>query len=166
MQSALVERLHRAYFIVGNWPPGSVGRSFRRAQIVSGSLLALGHGANDAQKTMGVITLALVADGTHGVGNDPPFWVILVAAVALGLGTYSGGWRILRGTGSRVIKMDSAQGFSAQGARGSRSSSRPRSAIRSPRPTRSAAASWVLVPQNGFPRSAGVWRGISSSPGS
>ena len=104
------------YRLVGNWPPGSVGRSFRRAQIVSGSLLALGHGANDAQKTMGVITLALVADGTHGVGNDPPFWVILVAAVALGLGTYSGGWRILRGTGSRVIKMDSAQGFSAQGA--------------------------------------------------
>jgi PiT family inorganic phosphate transporter len=104
------------YRVVGNRPPGSVGRAFRRAQIASGGLLALGHGANDAQKTMGVITLALIANGTHGVGTDPPFWVILAAAAGLGLGTYSGGWRILRTTGSRIIKMDPAQGFSAQGA--------------------------------------------------
>ncbi len=104
------------YRIVGNRAPGSVGRAFRRAQIASGGLLALGHGANDAQKTMGVITLALIADGSHGVGTDPPFWVILTAAAALGLGTYSGGWRIMRTTGARIIKMDPAQGFSAQGA--------------------------------------------------
>ena len=104
------------YRVVGNRRPGSVGRAFRRAQIFSGGLLALGHGANDAQKTMGLVTLALIANGTHGVGTDPPFWVILTAAAALGLGTYSGGWRIMRTTGSRIIKMDPAQGFSAQGA--------------------------------------------------
>ena len=104
------------YRVVGNRRPGSVGRAFRRAQIFSGGLLALGHGANDAQKTMGLVTLALIANGTHGVGTDPPFWVILTAAAALGLGTYSGGWRIMRATGSRIIKMDPAQGFSAQGA--------------------------------------------------
>jgi PiT family inorganic phosphate transporter len=104
------------YRFVGNRRPGPVGRAFRRAQILSGGLLALGHGANDAQKTMGVITLALIANGTHGVGTDPPFWVILTAAAALGIGTYSGGWRMLRATGSRIIKMDPAQGFSAQGA--------------------------------------------------
>jgi PiT family inorganic phosphate transporter len=104
------------YRLVGRRRPGPVTRGFRHAQIVSGGLLALAHGANDAQKTMGVITLALIANGTLGGGADPPFWVIVVAAAALGLGTYSGGWRVLRATGARIIKMDAAQGFSAQGA--------------------------------------------------
>jgi len=104
------------YRLTGHRRPGPVARAFRRAQVVSGGLLALGHGANDAQKTMGVITLALIADGTLGAGSDPPFWAIVAAAAALGLGTYSGGWRLLRSTGSRIIKMDAAQGFSAQGA--------------------------------------------------
>ncbi len=96
--------------------PGSVTRGFRYGQIVSGGLLALAHGTNDAQKTMGVITLALIANGTLGADADPPFWVIASAAAAIALGTYSGGWRIIRTTGTRIIKMDAAQGFSAQGA--------------------------------------------------
>ncbi len=105
-----------AYRAFGNRRPGPVGRAFRRAQVFSGGLLALAHGANDAQKTMGVVTLALIAKGSLGEGADPPLWVMLAAATALALGTYGGGWRILRGGGGRVIRMDPAQGFSAQGA--------------------------------------------------
>jgi PiT family inorganic phosphate transporter len=105
-----------AYRIVGRQRPGPVTRGFRYGQIVSGGLLALAHGTNDAQKTMGVITLALIANGTLAANSDPPLWVIVSAATAIGLGTYIGGWRIIRTTGSRIIKMDAAQGFSAQGA--------------------------------------------------
>jgi PiT family inorganic phosphate transporter len=80
-------------------------------------MLALAHGTNDAQKTMGVITLALVAHGTLSA-TDPevPGWVVVSSATALALGTYMGGWRIIRTVGSRILKMDAAQGFSAQGA--------------------------------------------------
>jgi PiT family inorganic phosphate transporter len=104
------------YRVVGRQRPGPVTRGFRYGQIVSGGLLALAHGTNDAQKTMGVITLALIANGTLAANSDPPLWVIVSAATAIALGTYIGGWRIIRTTGSRIIKMDAAQGFSAQGA--------------------------------------------------
>jgi len=104
------------YRLLGGWRPGPVSRAFRRAQIVSGGLLALAHGANDAQKTMGVITLALIANGSLGGDADPPTWVVVTAATTLGLGTYGGGWRIMRAAGARIIKMDAAQGFSAQSA--------------------------------------------------
>jgi inorganic phosphate transporter, PiT family len=104
------------YRIVGRQRPGTVTRGFRYGQIVSGGLLALAHGTNDAQKTMGIITLALIANGTLGTDADPPLWVIASAATAIALGTYSGGWRIIRTTGTRIIKMDAAQGYSAQGA--------------------------------------------------
>jgi inorganic phosphate transporter, PiT family len=105
-----------AYGIVGRLRPGAVGRGFRLGQVVSGGLLALSHGTNDAQKTMGVIALALVANGDLASGADPPTWVIVSAAAAIALGTYTGGWRIVRTMGSRIIKMDPAQGFAAQGA--------------------------------------------------
>lgn len=104
------------YRVVGRQRPGPVTRGFRLGQVVSGGLLALAHGTNDAQKTMGVIALALVANGSLDSGADPPFWVIVSAATAIALGTYSGGWRIIRTMGTRIIKMDAAQGFSAQGA--------------------------------------------------
>jgi PiT family inorganic phosphate transporter len=104
------------YRLVGKRRPGPVTRSFRRGQALSGSLLALGHGANDAQKTMGVIMLAMIANGSLGANADPPFWVVAAAGAAIALGTYSGGWRIMRMSGARIIKMDAAQGFSAQGA--------------------------------------------------
>jgi PiT family inorganic phosphate transporter len=105
-----------SYRIVGKQRPGVVTRGYRYGQLASGGLLALAHGTNDAQKTMGVITLALIAHGNLGPGADPPLWVIASSAVAISLGTYSGGWRIIKTTGTRIIKMDSVQGFSAQGA--------------------------------------------------
>src|SRR5688572_5471622 len=104
-----------AYRVVGRLRPGPVNRGYRLGQIVSGSLLAVAHGTNDAQKTMGIIALALVAHGNLEAGADPPFWVIVSAATAIALGTYTGGWRIMKTMGSRIIKMDPAQGFSAQG---------------------------------------------------
>jgi PiT family inorganic phosphate transporter len=104
------------YRIVGRQHPGIVSRGFRLGQIVSGSLFSLSHGTNDAQKTMGVMFLALVANGNLQPGDDVPTWVIVSAATAIGLGTYVGGWRIIRTMGSRIIKMDPAQGFAAQGA--------------------------------------------------
>jgi PiT family inorganic phosphate transporter len=105
-----------AYRIVGRQRPGPVTRGFRFGQIASGGMLALAHGTNDAQKTMGVIALALVANGNLSEGADPPTWVIVSAASAIALGTYSGGWRIIRTMGTRIHKMDAAQGFAAQGA--------------------------------------------------
>jgi PiT family inorganic phosphate transporter len=106
-----------AYWIIGRLRPGSVNRGFRLGQIVSGSLLALSHGTNDAQKTMGIITLALIAHGDIAADNfHVPIWVVVSAATAIALGTYAGGWRIIRTLGTRIIKMDPAQGFAAQGA--------------------------------------------------
>ncbi len=103
-----------AYRFFGRRSPGPVSRGFRSAQIVSGGLLAVAHGANDAQKTAGVITLALIAHGSLDSAADPPFWVVLSSAAAIAIGTYGGGWRIMRAAGTRIIKMDAAQGFSAQ----------------------------------------------------
>jgi len=105
------------YALFGRRRPGSVTRGFRIGQIGSSSLLALAHGTNDAQKTMGVITLALVADGDLGARHPSvPTWVVICAAAAIALGTYAGGWRIIRTVGMRIIRMDAAQGFAAQGA--------------------------------------------------
>jgi inorganic phosphate transporter, PiT family len=104
------------YRIVGRLRPGPVVRGFRLGQILSASLLALSHGTNDAQKTMGVIFLALVANGSVAADADVPTWVVVSAAAAMALGTYAGGWRIIRTMGHRIIKMDPAQGFVAQGA--------------------------------------------------
>jgi len=104
------------YRTIGRQRPGPVSRGFRYGQILSGGLLALAHGTNDAQKTMGVITLALIANGSIASDAEVPTWVVVSAASAIALGTYSGGWRIIRTMGTRIIKMDPAQGFSAQGA--------------------------------------------------
>src|SRR6187455_1062817 len=104
------------YRITGRLRPGSATGGFRFGQVISGGLLALAHGTNDAQKTMGVITLALVANGTISADAEVPTWVIVSAASAIALGTYTGGWRIIKTMGTRIIKMDAAQGFSAQGA--------------------------------------------------
>jgi inorganic phosphate transporter, PiT family len=105
-----------AYRIVGRRHPGPVTRGFRLGQWISGSLFSLSHGTNDAQKTMGIIFLALIANGDIAEAADVPTWVVLSSATAIALGTYAGGWRIIRTMGSRIIKMDPAQGFAAQGA--------------------------------------------------
>ncbi|MGW7537915.1 inorganic phosphate transporter [Amycolatopsis sp. GA6-003] len=90
------------------------GRGFRVGQIVSASLVSLAHGTNDAQKTMGVITLTLVAAGSLPAGSAPPVWVIVSAASALALGTYLGGWRITHTLGKGLTDIEGPQGFSAQ----------------------------------------------------
>lgn len=87
---------------------------FRYAQIASSSLIALAHGTNDAQKTMGVITLTLVAAGLQESGTGPHIWVIASCAVAIAVGTYSGGWRIIRTLGAGLTQVKPAQGFAAE----------------------------------------------------
>ena len=105
------------YGAFGRRRPGAVTRGFRLGQIATSSLLSLAHGTNDAQKTMGVITLALVAHGDLSAKHaSVPAWVVVTAASAIALGTYAGGWRIIRTVGGRIIKMDSAQGFAAESA--------------------------------------------------
>jgi inorganic phosphate transporter, PiT family len=104
------------YRIVGRQAPGVVSRGFRLGQLASGALFSLSHGTNDAQKTMGIIFLALVANGNLSASADVPTWVIVASATAIAAGTYAGGWRIIRTMGTRIIKMDPAQGFAAQTA--------------------------------------------------
>ncbi|HJQ42995.1 MAG TPA: inorganic phosphate transporter, partial [Jatrophihabitantaceae bacterium] len=89
-------------------------RGFRWAQIASAATMSFGHGTQDAQKTMGVITLTLVVSGHLGTNDDVPLWVILAAAAAISLGTYSGGWRIMRTLGRRIFSLTPASGFGAQ----------------------------------------------------
>ncbi|WP_029432238.1 inorganic phosphate transporter [Blastococcus sp. URHD0036] len=103
-----------AYRVTARSEPGEVSRGFRHGQRISSSMLALAHGTNDAQKTMGVITLTLITAGTLAPGSGPPFWVVLTAGLAIGLGTYMGGWRIIRTLGTRVSDLHSTQGFSAE----------------------------------------------------
>jgi inorganic phosphate transporter, PiT family len=94
--------------------PHKVFRGFRGAQTVSAAALALGHGLQDAQKTMGVIFLALLTGGYVSAGDPLPLWVVISAAGAISLGTYSGGWRIMRTLGRRIIHLDPARGFAAE----------------------------------------------------
>ena len=104
-------------WIIRRRAPGFVNRLFRRLQLVSGGFVAFTHGTNDAQKTMGIISLALVASGHLSPDFDrPPTWVIVSAASAMAMGTYAGGWRIIKTLGTRVAKLDPPQGFAAQTA--------------------------------------------------
>jgi PiT family inorganic phosphate transporter len=97
--------------------PGVVNRVFRRLQIVSAGFVAFTHGTNDAQKTMGIMALALIASGHLSAEEfDVPLWVIASAAAAMGAGTYAGGWRIIRTLGQRVAKLEPPQGFAAETA--------------------------------------------------
>jgi PiT family inorganic phosphate transporter len=111
----LVVLIYRLFFRAS---PGMANRGFRYGQLVSGTWVAFTHGANDAQKTMGVIALALY---THGSISSfyIPTWVKIVAALTIGAGTYVGGWRIIRTLGQRIYKMAPEHGFAAQIAAGS-----------------------------------------------
>jgi PiT family inorganic phosphate transporter len=102
------------YWALARITPGLGNRLFRLGQAGSGTWVAFTHGANDAQKTMGVITLALVTSGHQAKFDHIPTWVIVAAGVAIGLGTYVGGWRIMRTLGQRLYTMEPAAGFSAQ----------------------------------------------------
>jgi PiT family inorganic phosphate transporter len=101
------------YWSTQRVPRGLANRSFRRLQMLSASLMAFSHGANDAQKAMGIVTLALVSAGQLD-RMVVPTWVILACAVAMGLGTAAGGWRIIRTLGMRIIKMEPVHGFAAE----------------------------------------------------
>ena len=92
----------------------SRGAGFRIGQIGSASLVSLAHGTNDAQKTMGIITLALIANGTLTASATTPFWVVVVCAVTIAAGTYLGGWRIIRTLGRGLVEIESPQGFAAE----------------------------------------------------
>ncbi|MBW0089755.1 inorganic phosphate transporter [Pseudonocardia sp. KRD-184] len=100
-------------WIFRNGRPRKLTRGFRYAQTVSAAAMALGHGLQDAQKTMGVIVLALVVGGYHE-GFDIPWWVVVLSAGALSAGTYAGGWRIMRTLGRRIIDLDPPRGFAAE----------------------------------------------------
>jgi PiT family inorganic phosphate transporter len=100
-------------WLVRSAAPARAQRRFRLAQTASAAAMSLGHGLQDAQKTMGVIVLALVAGGLHE-GDEIPLWVKLSAAAAISAGTYAGGWRIMRTLGRRIIELDPARGFVAE----------------------------------------------------
>jgi len=94
--------------------PRRINERFRRLQIVSAAFMAFSHGSNDAQKTMGIMTLALIAAGALPADASIPLWVIVLAASAISLGTAAGGWRIIRTMGQRVVKLDPVHGFAAE----------------------------------------------------
>jgi PiT family inorganic phosphate transporter len=103
-----------AYRITARADRDTVSRGFKTGQAISASMVSLAHGTNDAQKTMGVITLTLITAGTLSSGSAPPFWVILTAGLTIALGTYLGGWRIIRTLGKRVTEIETPQGFAAE----------------------------------------------------
>jgi PiT family inorganic phosphate transporter len=104
------------YRISHNMTHGARNHGFRIGQIGSACMVSLAHGTNDAQKTMGVITLALIANGTLGAGSNAPFWVILCCALAISIGTYVGGWRVIRTLGKGLVEIESPQGMAAESA--------------------------------------------------
>ena len=101
------------FWLVRKWPPAPVNRWFRLLQPVSAGFMAFSHGGNDAQKTMGIITLALFASGKIST-FEIPLWVKVACALAMAAGTYSGGWRIIHTLGAKVIKLDPIHGFAAE----------------------------------------------------
>jgi PiT family inorganic phosphate transporter len=104
------------YRISRSMTAGARGHGFRIGQIGSASMVSLAHGTNDAQKTMGVITLALIVNGTVPSDATAPFWVVLSCALAISLGTYLGGWRVIRTLGKGLVEIESPQGMAAESA--------------------------------------------------
>jgi PiT family inorganic phosphate transporter len=102
--------------VIGNLAGRGINHGFRIGQIGSASLVSLAHGTNDAQKTMGVITLALIAAGGWSDTESVPFWVKLSCALAISLGTYIGGWRIIRTVGKGLVEINTPQGMAAESA--------------------------------------------------
>jgi inorganic phosphate transporter, PiT family len=99
--------------LFGHLAPGLVGKYFSRMQIVSSAFMAFGHGSNDAQKSMGIITMALVSGGVIQA-LDVPKWVVLTCALAMGVGTLFGGWKIIKTLGVKMLKLEPIHGFAAE----------------------------------------------------
>jgi PiT family inorganic phosphate transporter len=108
--------VYLVYRMVRRYAPERSEREFRWGQVASSSMVALAHGTNDAQKTMGVISLALIANGslTGGDNLDVPTWVVVTCATAIALGTYCGGWRIIKTLGTKVVEVRPPQGFGSE----------------------------------------------------
>lgn len=104
------------YWIFHQSTPGKVGRLFRTLQLFSAAAYSLGHGGNDAQKTMGIILAVLIAGRLINPQADVPLWVVLATHAAMGLGTLGGGWRIVRTMGQKIVKLQPVQGFCAETA--------------------------------------------------
>ena len=104
------------YRIVAHMDEKQVRDGFRHGQTVTACLVALSHGTNDAQKTMGIITLTLVASGLQASGTGPELWVVAACGLAIALGTYSGGWRVIRTLGKGLTEISTPQGFAAEAA--------------------------------------------------
>jgi inorganic phosphate transporter, PiT family len=104
------------YRITRSLTDAARGHGFRIGQVGSACLVSLAHGTNDAQKTMGVITLALIANGTLVKGSNAPVWVIFCCALAISVGTYIGGWRVIRTLGKGLVEIESPQGMAAESA--------------------------------------------------
>jgi PiT family inorganic phosphate transporter len=104
------------YRITRSLTEGGRRHGFRIGQIGSACVVSLAHGTNDAQKTMGVITLALIANGTLAAGSNAPVWVIVCCALAISIGTYIGGWRVIRTLGKGLVEIESPQGMAAESA--------------------------------------------------
>jgi PiT family inorganic phosphate transporter len=102
------------YRITRSVPEEQRKTGFRIGQIGSASMVSLAHGTNDAQKTMGVITLALIANGSLHAGAKAPIWVIICCALAISLGTYIGGWRVIRALGKGLVEIEAPQGMAAE----------------------------------------------------
>lgn len=100
------------YWIFGRMAPRNVNNNFKRMQIVSAAMMAFSHGSNDAQKAMGIITLALLSSGYIDV-FEVPLWVKLCAATAMGCGTAAGGWKIIKTMGGKIFKLEPISGFAA-----------------------------------------------------
>jgi len=111
----VIEVLVIVYRLIRNFARDRAERGFRWAQVASSSMVALAHGTNDAQKTMGVISLALIANGNLSSTNfSVPDWVVVSCAAAIALGTYTGGWRIIKTLGTKVTEVRPPQGFSSE----------------------------------------------------
>jgi inorganic phosphate transporter, PiT family len=104
------------YRITRSLTEGGRKHGFRIGQVGSACVVSLAHGTNDAQKTMGVITLALIANGSLAQGSNAPDWVIVCCAIAIALGTYIGGWRVIRTLGKGLVEIESPQGMAAESA--------------------------------------------------
>lgn len=102
------------YVIVKRMKEGEVESGFRHGQTITACLVALSHGTNDAQKTMGIITLALIAVGAQPSGSDPQLWVIAACGLTIAAGTYMGGWRVIRTLGKGLTEINTPQGFAAE----------------------------------------------------
>jgi len=104
------------FWIARRATPSRVDRTFRRLQLLSAALYSLGHGTNDAQKTMGIIAVVLFTNGYLGSTFYVPYWVVLIAHAAIAAGTLAGGWRIVKTMGMRITKLQPVGGFCAEGA--------------------------------------------------